>query len=153
MFDKCFQPLFTGRLQHLGFEALDGKAQAMYLWFYWEGYGKGYETCPMGNAELQKLLGWSRNTVKDVLETLKNYGKDLVGHGIVEALAEFPPFEYRRPQVYRVCLPRIFVGRRWHHLEEEARKQAGQEGLAQLRAVLEQDPETRAILPLLSNSP
>ena len=149
VFDKCFEALFTGRLRSLGFDALNGKAQACYFWFYWESYGKGYETCPLGHAELQKRLGWTRNTIRDLIDELKNYGKPQLGYGIVEALAEFPPFDFQRAQVYRVHLPRIFVGKRIRKLEEDARFQAGHEGLANLRAILEHDPATKEILPIL----
>ena len=128
---------------------MNGKAQACYFWFYWESYGKGYETCPLGHAELQKRLGWTRNTIRDLIDELKNYGKPQLGYGIVEALAEFPPFDFQRAQVYRVHLPRIFVGKRIRKLEEEARFQAGHEGLANLRAILEHDPATKEILPIL----
>jgi hypothetical protein len=148
--DKCFEALFTGRLAALGFEPLDGKTQMLYMWFYWESYGKGYETCPLGNAELQKRLGWSRNTVRDEIKILKDYGKALLGYGIIEALSQFPPFEFQRPQVYKVHLPRIFIGKRIRKLEEEARFQAGHEGLANLRAVFERDPATREILPVIN---
>jgi hypothetical protein len=152
VFDKCFEALVTGRLKSLGFDRLDARLQALYLWFYFESYGKGYETCPMGNAELQERLDCSRNTVRDMLRILLAYGKNLVGYGIVEALAEFPPWDFQRPQVYRVHLPRIFIGKRIRKLEEEARFQAGQEGLANLRAVLERDPTTKGILPIVDSA-
>lgn len=149
--DKCFESLFTGRMKSLGFNQLDGKAQMLYMWFYWESYGKGYETCALGNAELQKRLGWTRNTIRDILKLLTGYGKPLLGYGIIEPLPEFPPFEFRRPQVFRVHLPRIFIGKRLRKLEEEARFQAGQEGIANLRAILERDPAAKEILPILES--
>jgi hypothetical protein len=151
VFDKCFEALVTGRLKALGFDRLDARLQAMYLWFYFESYGKGYEACPMGNAELQERLDCSRNTVRDMLKLLTAYGKNLLGYGIIEALPEFPPFDFKRPQVYRVHLPRIFVGKRIRKLEEEARFQAGQEGFANLRAVLEGDPVTKGIFPIIDS--
>jgi len=88
VFDKCFQLLVTGSLRHWGLDAIDGKVQAMYFWFYWESYGKGYSVCPLGQGQLQKLLGWSRNTVKDVLGMLQDYSKKALGHGLIEAIVE-----------------------------------------------------------------
>jgi len=152
VFDKCFQLLVTGRLHHWGLGSIDGKLQAMYFWFYWESYGKGYRACPLGHGQLQKLLGWSRNTVKDVLRMLQEYGNDVLGHGLVQAIEEYPPFEYVRPQVYRVFLPREILAERWRHLAEEAHRQAGLEGIKKLLATLERDPETQDILPLLPDA-
>jgi hypothetical protein len=88
--------------------------------------------------------------VRDEIKILKDYGKALLGYGIIEALPQFPPFEFQRPQVYKVHLPRIFIGKRIRKLEEEARFQAGDKGLANLRAVFERDPATREILPMIN---
>jgi hypothetical protein len=152
VFDKCFQMLVTGRLHHWGLEPIDGKLQAMYLWFYWESYGKGYSACPIGHGQLQKLLGWSRNTVKDVLSMLQEYGKPILGHGLVQAIEEYPPFEYVRPQVYRVYLPREVLAERWYQLAQEANRQTGLEGIKKLLATLERDPEAQEILSLLPDT-
>ena len=149
IFDKCFQLLVTGSLRHWGLEAIDGKLQAMYFWFYWESYGKGYSVCPLGQGQLQKLLGWSRNTVKDVLGMLQDYSKGVLGHGLIAAIEEYPPFEYVRPQVYRVYLPREILAGRWRQLSEDAHRQTGLDGIKKLLAALERDPETQEIVPLL----
>ena len=124
----------------------------MYFWFYWESYGKGYNACPLGHGQLQKLLGWSRNTVKDVLGVLQGYSKGVLGHGLVQAIEEYPPFEYVRPQVYRVYLPREILAARWRQLAQNARREAGLEGIKKLLATLERDPETQDLLPLLPDT-
>ena len=149
IFDKCFQLLVTGSLRHWGLDAIDGKLQAMYFWFYWESYGKGYSVCPLGQGQLQKLLGWSRNTVKDVLGMLQDYSKGVLGHGLIAAIEEYPPFEYVRPQVYRVYLPREILAERWRQLSEDTHRQTGLDGIKKLLAALERDPETQEIVPLL----
>ena len=151
VFDKCFQLLVTGSLRHWGLDAIDGKVQAMYFWFYWESYGKGYSVCPLGQGQLQKLLGWSRNTVKDVLGMLQDYSKKVLGHGLIEAIEEYSPFEYARPQVYRVYLPREILAERWQQLSEEASRQTGLDGIKKLLAALERNPETQEIVPLLAD--
>jgi len=152
VFDKCFRLLVTGGLQHWGLDPIDGKVQAMYLWFYWESYGRGYKACPLGHGQLQKLLGWSRNTVRDVLSMLQAYSKPLLGHGLVDAIEEYPPFEYVRPQVYRVYLPREILAERWQQLTEEVRRQAGLDGIRNLLSTLERNPDVQEILPLLPDS-
>ena len=152
IFDKCFRMLATGELEHWGLSPLEGEAQAMYLWFYWESFGRGYNACPMGNAQLQQLLGWSRNKVKRVLKRLLEYGHPLMDHGMVSALPEFPPFEYVRPQVYRVYLPREILAARWRGLMEQARRQSGMEGIQQLRAQLIQDSDAQELLPIIEET-
>jgi hypothetical protein len=109
---KLTQPV-KGELQHWGLAPLGGEAQAMYLWFYWESFGRGYRACPMGNAQLQQLLGWSRNKVKRVLRRLIEYGHPIMENGIVSALEQFPPFEYVRPHKPRHDLryTRVHVSR------------------------------------------
>jgi hypothetical protein len=70
----------------------------------------------------------------------------------VSALSEFPPFEYVRPQVYRVYLPREILAARWRELMEKARRQSGIEGIQQLRARLIQDSEAQEILPIIEGT-
>jgi hypothetical protein len=152
IFDKCFRMLVKGELKHWGLAPLDGEAQAMYLWFYWESFGRGYRACPMGNAQLQQLLGWSRNKVKRVLKRLLEYGHPIMENGIVSALEQFPPFEYVRPQVYRVYLPREILATRWRELMEQARRQSGTEGIQELRSRLVRDSEAQEILPIIEGT-
>jgi DNA-binding FadR family transcriptional regulator len=92
--------------------------------------------CPMGYAELRARLGWTRNTLRGLLAELETYG-------LIDALEDFRPFENRRPQVYRVHLPREFVAAKWRELEEQERRKAGEEGIARLKALLDRDPETK----------
>jgi hypothetical protein len=145
IFDKCFQMLATGKFHDWGLGPIDGKLQAMYFWFYWESYGKGYSACALGHGQLQKLLSWSRNTVKDVLSVLQEYSKPVLGHGLVQAIEEYPPFEYTRPQVYRVYLPREILAKRWRQLVEETNRQAGSEEIKKILAMLEGHLETQEI--------
>ena len=152
IFDKCFRMLVKGDFKHWGLKRMKGELQSMYLWFYWESYGRGYNVCPLGQTELVQLLGWSRNRVKRVLDQLLEYGKPAMGTGIVSALEQFPPFEFSRAQVYRVYLPREFLEMRWRVLNEEARRQSGLEGLKQLRSLFERDEGAKEILPMLDES-
>jgi hypothetical protein len=77
---------------------------------------------------------------------LQEYGKPILGHGLVQTIEEYPPFEYVRPQVYRVYLPREVLAERWHQLAEEANRQTGLEGIKKLLATLERDPEAQELL-------
>ena len=75
----------------------------------------------------------------------------MLGHGLIEAIEEYPPFEYVRPQVYRVYLPREILAERWQQLSEEAHRQTGLDGIKKLLAALERDPGTQGIVPLLAD--
>ena len=80
---------------------------------------------------------------------LQDYSKGVLGHGLIAAIEEYPPFEYVRPQVYRVYLPREILAERWRQLSEDAHRQTGLDGIKKLLAALERDPETQEIVPLL----
>jgi hypothetical protein len=58
----------------------------------------------MADATLIKKLGWVRKHVKRVLQ-------NLLEKGVIRAEPEFPMFQKRRPQVYRVFLPREILQR------------------------------------------
>jgi hypothetical protein len=74
----------------------------------------------------------------------------VLGHGLIEAIEEYPPFEYVRPQVYRVYLPREMLAERWRQLSEDTHRQTGLDGIKTLLAALERNPETQEIVPLLA---
>jgi hypothetical protein len=90
--------------------------------------------------------------VKRVLKRLLEYGHPVMENGIVSALEQFPPFEYVRPQVYRVYLPRKILATRWRALMEQARRQSGTEGIQELRARLIRDSEAEEMLPLIEGT-
>jgi hypothetical protein len=104
LFDNYFDYLCSDTLMLLGLPQLDGQEQAMYYWFYRYSYGYGYSACAMADATLMKKLGWVRKHVKRVLQCL-------LEKGVIQALPEFPMFQKRRPQVYRVFLPREILQR------------------------------------------
>jgi hypothetical protein len=104
LFDNYFDYLCNDMLEPLGLPQLDGQEQAMYYWFYRYSYGYGYSACAMADATLMKKLGWVRKHVKRVLQSL-------LAKGVIQALPEFPMFQKRRPQVYRVFLPREVLKR------------------------------------------
>jgi hypothetical protein len=136
--DKYFHDIIMGKFRSIGIEPLDGKLQALYQWFYFRSYGEGYSVCAVGHTELMTCLGWTRNTIRDLLKELEEYG-------LIEALQgpEFRPFDNKRPQVYKVAFPRQFVEDRWKAAKEEADRKAGEEGLAQLRAILNRHPAAK----------
>lgn len=102
IFDNYFDYLCSDRLKHYGVPQFDGQEQAMYFCFYRFSYGYGYSACPMSEATLMQRLDWVRKHVKRVLNSLLEKG------GIAKEL-EFPMFRHRRPQVFRVFLPREIV--------------------------------------------
>jgi hypothetical protein len=102
LFDNFFDHLCTGDLAEIGLPHLDGQEQAMYFVFYRFSYGYGYSACAMSDATLMKRLGWVRKHVKRVL-------KSLLDKKAIREEPEFPMFQHRRPQVYRVFLPRELV--------------------------------------------
>ena len=152
VFDKTFRSLVRGDFKHWGFPPLDGDAQMVYTWFYFESFGRGYRTCPMGQTLLEGLLGWSKNRVKRVMKRLLNYGEGVVDHGLVSKLDEFPPYDFSRAQVFLVHLPRELLAERWRVLSEQARRQAGIEGLRELRALFGKNEDAEEILPILDES-
>jgi hypothetical protein len=152
VFDKTFRGLVKGDFQHWGFPPIDGEVQAMYLWYYCESYGRGYRTCPMGQSLLEELLGWSKNKVKRVMKRLLNYGRNVLEHGIVTKLEQFPPYDYSRAQIYRVYLPREMLAIRWRALSEQARRRDGIEGIQELRALFGKNEEIQEILPILEET-
>ena len=81
---------------------------------------------------------------------LQAYSKKVLGHGLIEVIEEYPPFEYTRPQVYRVYLPRN-SRRTLAATSEEAHRQTGLDGIKKLLAALERAPETQEIVPLLAD--
>jgi hypothetical protein len=99
IFDNYFDYLCSGRFAAYGVPQLDGQEQAMYYWFYRMSYGYGYSACPMSEAALMQRLDWVRKHVKRVLASL-------LQKGVIRKELEFPLFQHRRPQVYRVFLPR-----------------------------------------------
>jgi hypothetical protein len=102
LFDNYFDYLCSGRLKTYGVPQLDGQEQAMYFCFYRFSYGYGYSACPMSDATLMGRLDWVRKHVKRVLGTL-------LEKKVIVKEVEFPMFRHRRPQVYRVYLPREIV--------------------------------------------
>jgi hypothetical protein len=99
LFDNYFDYLCSDKLKPLGLPQLDGEEQAMYFVFYRFSYGYGYSACPMADATLIKRLDWGREHVKYVRDRL-------IKKGVIRREPEFPLFGGRRPQVYRVFLPR-----------------------------------------------
>jgi hypothetical protein len=99
LFDNFFDHLCTGALADIGLPHLNGQEQAMYFVFYRFSYGYGYSACAMSHAALMKRLGWVRKRVKRVLNSL-------LDKKVIREEPEFPMFQHRRPQVYRVFLPR-----------------------------------------------
>jgi hypothetical protein len=112
LFDNYFDYLCSDMLKPLGLPQLDGQEQAMYYWFYRYSYGYGYNACAMADATLMKKLGWVRKHVKRVLQSL-------LEKRVIRAEAEFPMFQKRRPQVYRVFLPREVLKRALDTLSRE----------------------------------
>jgi len=102
IFDNYFDYLCSDRLQLYGVPHLDGQEQAMYLCFYRFSYGYGYSACPMSEATLMQRFNWVRKHVKRVLGSL--LAKEVIAKEL-----EFPMFRHRRPQVFRVYLPREIV--------------------------------------------
>ena len=74
----------------------------MYFCFYRFSYGFGYSACPMSDAMLMERLDWVRKHVKRILGSL-------LEKKVIVKEVEFPMFRHRRPQVYRVYLPREIV--------------------------------------------
>ena len=116
VFDKCFQLLVTGSLRHWGLDAIDGKVQAMYFWFYRKSYGYGYSACPMGQLELAHKLKWSRDRVKRHLTTL-------IKKGHITPLDRYKMFNNYRPQVFEVAFPRILLQRKIDQIKDEANRE------------------------------
>jgi hypothetical protein len=102
LFDNYFDYLCSDRLKAYGVPHLDGQEQAMYLCFYRFSYGYGYSACPMSEAALMQRLDWVRKHVKRVLASL-------LEKKVIAKELEFPMFRHRRPQVFRVYLPREIV--------------------------------------------
>lgn len=102
LFDNYFDYLCTDRLKNHGVPHLDGQEQAMYFCFYRFSYGYGYSACPMSEATLMERLDWVRKHVKRVLASL-------LEKKVITKELDFPLFRHRRPQVYRVYLPREIV--------------------------------------------
>ena len=102
IFDNYFDYLCSDRLQGYGVPHLDGQEQAMYFCFYRFSYGYGYSACPMSEATLMQRLDWVRKHVKRVLASL-------LEKKVIAKELEFPMFRHRRPQVFRVYLPREIV--------------------------------------------
>ena len=99
IFDNYFDYLCSNRFAVYGVPQLNGQEQAMYYHFYRTSYGYGYSACPMSEATLMQRLCWVRKHVKRVLASL-------LAKGMIRKEVEFPLFQHRRPQVYRVFLPR-----------------------------------------------
>ena len=102
LFDNYFDHLCSDRLKAYGVPQLDGQEQAMYFCFYRFSYGFGYSACPMSDAMLMERLDWVRKHVKRILGSL-------LEKKVIVKEVEFPMFRHRRPQVYRVYLPRKIV--------------------------------------------
>jgi hypothetical protein len=134
LFDNYFDYLCSDKLVPLGLPQLDGQEQAMYYWFYRYSYGYGYSACAMADATLMKKLGWVRKHVKRVLQSL-------LKKGVIKAEPEFPMFQKRRPQVYRVFLPREILQRT---LEAMPRVQGVIPSEIEQRIPL--DPEIKALI-------
>jgi hypothetical protein len=141
LFDNYFDYLCSDTLKLLGLPQLDGQEQAMYYWFYRYSYGYGYSACAMADATLMKKLGWVRKHVKRVLQSL-------LEKGVIQALPEFPMFQKRRPQVYRVFLPREILR---HTLEAVPRVQGVIPSEVEQRIPL--DPEIKALIRSFTGDP
>jgi hypothetical protein len=141
LFDNYFDYLCSDTLVPRGLPQLDGQEQAMYYWFYRYSYGYGYSACAMADATLMKKLGWVRKHVKRVLQSL-------LEKGVIQALPEFPMFQKRRPQVYRVFLPREILQRA---LDTLSRVQGTIPSEVEQRIPL--DPDIRALIRSFTGDP
>jgi hypothetical protein len=141
LFDNYFDYLCSDKLVPLGLPQLDGQEQAMYYWFYRFSYGFGYSACAMADATLMKKLGWVRKHVKRVLQSL-------LEKEVIQALPEFPMFQKRRPQVYRVFLPREILKRT---LEAMPRVQGVIPSEVEQRIPL--DPEIKSLIRSFTGDP
>jgi hypothetical protein len=113
----------------------------MYYWFYRYSYGYGYSACAMADATLMKKLGWVRKHVKRVLQSL-------LDKGVIRAEPEFPMFQKRRPQVYRVFLPREILQRA---LDAMPRVQGAIPSEVEQRIPI--DPEIKALIRSFTGDP
>jgi hypothetical protein len=141
LFDNYFDYLCSDKLVPLGLPQLDGQEQAMYYWFYRLSFGYGYSACAMADATLMKKLGWVRKHVKRVLQSL-------LEKGVIRAESEFPMFQKRRPQVYRVFLPREILQRT---LEAMPQVQGVIPSEVEQRIPL--DPEIKALIRSFTGDP
>jgi hypothetical protein len=122
-FDKA---LVTGTPGVSEENLLNGEEQAMFYWFYRKSYGFGYSCCPMGLTELQEKLKWSKTTVMKYLDSL-------IAKGVIIPLDEFKPYKNRRPQAYRVILPRERLRDDTNQYKIDTRRQYAQEALRGMR--------------------
>jgi hypothetical protein len=130
-FDKA---LVTGTPGVSEENLLNGEEQAMFYWFYRKSYGFGYSCCPMGLTELQEKLKWSKTTVMKYLDSL-------IAKGVIIPLDEFKPYKNRRPQAYRVILPRERLRDDTNQYKIDTRRQYAQEALREMRLNLGHTPE------------
>jgi hypothetical protein len=112
MFDNYFDYLCSPHLAPYGIPQLSSDEQVMYFWFYRMSYGYGYSACPMSDGELARRLQWTRKHLHPVRDSL-------LKKGAIRIEVDFPLFRNKRPQVYRVFLPREILENTFKRLQEE----------------------------------
>jgi hypothetical protein len=116
LFDNYYERVMVTGIKKLHLELQNGDEQAVFAWFYRKSYGFGYSVCPMGQRELMKKLMWSKERVKNHLDSL-------IEKGHITPLEEFPPFKNHRAQIYQVAFPRQLLEQKIEQLKNEKLKE------------------------------
>lgn len=112
LFDNYYERVMVTGIKKLDLQLQNGDEQALFFWFYRKSYGFGYSVCPMGQRELMKKLKWSKERVKNHLDSL-------IEKGHITPLKEFPPFRNYRAQIYHVVFPRLLLEQKIEQLRDE----------------------------------
>lgn len=116
LFDNYYEKVMVTGIRGLELKLQNGDEQSVFFWFYRKSYGFGYSVCPMGQRELINKLKWSRERVKNHLDSL-------IEKEHIIPLPEFPPFRNYRAQIYQVAFPRQLLEQKIEQLRDEKLRQ------------------------------